>query len=109
MPLGYVLCKKEQRRAPQTQSIGAIVRHGAGAATHPAAGKRFSLWCSNFAEVESCTRNLNQNRSRNLYETASNFGIQAKALLNLAAKGIHIHPHATVKLGKTKWRNLQWP
>ena len=32
--------------------------------------------CSNFAEVESCTGNLNQNRSRNLYETASNFGIQ---------------------------------
>jgi hypothetical protein len=78
MPLGYVLCKKEQRCAPQTQSIGAIVRHGAGAATHPAAGKRFSLWCSNFAEVESCTRNLNQNRSRNLYETASNFGIQVE-------------------------------
>src|SRR5207253_4973801 len=50
------------------------------ATTHPAARKRFSLWCSNFAEVEFCTRNLNQNRSRNLYETAFNFGIQDKQL-----------------------------
>jgi hypothetical protein len=31
---------------------------GRVAATHPAARKHLSLWRSNFAEVESCTRNL---------------------------------------------------
>ena len=43
---------------------------GRTTAAHPAAGKCLSLRCSNFAEVASGTRDLNQNRSMNPYAIA---------------------------------------